>query len=249
MSALILRHHQFDTERFPFWLARLSDEEYRQFRLQSFPIRLDTLFLLDLTLKAQARRRAVPQNNLTELNLPKALLVLEREFGLSSIDFDNYQQTFCFPFLLGVENPDSTFYYLLKIENYRGGIEFYFYRIIDKIEYANIDLNFYHQPIDDEFSSVEIEYVIRHLWGFLAELATHLGTDGNEVNPFFRHIDVDRIVYGYWDGEFIDKQIDDSAEYHQTVEALTNKYGKPGISDIEKIYNIQMMIQSIEIKV
>jgi hypothetical protein len=231
------RHqYQFDTNQFPFWLYRLSDKEYSQLRDHSFPIRIEALFLLKLALTRS--------NSSEELTLPKALVILEHEFGASSIQLDRWKQTFSFPLLLSIEKPNGLFYYLLRITDYRGGIEFDLFRIIDDIKYIDKDLNFNSQPIADEFSQVEIESVICYLWGFLQGFARHLDR-WLEIKPFFRHVDSNHIIYGYWDGKFVEEQIDDLDEYDGIVQELETRYGEPKRSEPEKVANIQELIQSI----
>jgi hypothetical protein len=131
------RHqYQFDTSQFPFWLYRLSDKEYSQLRDHSFPIRIEALFLLKLALTRS--------NSSEELTLPKALVILEHEFGASSIQLDRWKQTFSFPLLLAIEKPNGLFYYLLRITDYRGGIEFDLFRIIDEV---NISETRFYQDV------------------------------------------------------------------------------------------------------
>jgi hypothetical protein len=105
-------HRRFNAKQFPFSLWRLSDDEYRQLRLQSFPIKVNGFFLLKLAL--------AERNTDSELTLSKILLMLEDEFGRSSTYIDSYKQTFAFPFLLAIEKADERLYHLLKLEDYRG---------------------------------------------------------------------------------------------------------------------------------
>jgi hypothetical protein len=76
MPASTRLHRRFNAKQFPFSLWRLSDDEYRQLRLRSFPIKVDGFFVLKLAL--------AQRNTPDELTLPKVLLVLEDEFGRSS---------------------------------------------------------------------------------------------------------------------------------------------------------------------
>jgi hypothetical protein len=227
-------HHQFAAESVPFSLWRLRDAEYDQLRSQSFRIEIDGWWLLKL---------ALDRRGPDELNLPKALLVMEAEFGHSSTYLDDYKQTFSFPFLLAITKPSGTFYHLLTIADYKGGLEFWLYRIVDDLKYSDERLDRSHQPIAAEFSADEIKYVISYLWGFLEGYASQLGK--RKIQPFFRHVDSSHVIYGYWDGEFVEEEIDDSEEYQQMVRTLRTKYGKPAISETEKVNCAQAMIQAI----
>ncbi len=235
MQSLPPHQYKFDTNQFPCLLYRLTDKEYSQFRDYSFPIRIEALFLLKLALTRP--------NTSEELTLPKALVILEHKFGASSVQLDRWKQPFSFPLLLAIEKPNGLFYYLLRITDYRGGIEFDLFRIIDDIKYIDKDLSFNSQPIADEFSQVEIESVICYLWEFLSGFARHL--DRWKIKPFFRHVDSNHIIYGYWDGKFVEKEIDDLDEYNGIVRELETRYGEPKISEPEKVANIQELIQSI----
>jgi hypothetical protein len=237
MLASSRAHHQFDAQQFPFSLWRLSDEEFRQLRSRSFPIQIDDLFWLLLELRQSDR------SNL--LNLPKALLVLESEFGFSSTYIDSWKQTFSFPFLLAISKPTDIFYYLLIVEDYRGGLEFRLYRIVDDLKYANENLEVFHEPIADEFSEDDIKYSICYLWGFLEGYANSLDFSNSQIQPFFRHIDSSHVIYGYWDGKFVEEIIEDLDEYESTVRTLEAKYGEPPISDTVQMARTQRMIQEI----
>jgi hypothetical protein len=227
-------HHQFAAEQVPFSLWRLSDGEYQQLRSQSFRIQIDGMWLL---------RLALDRRGPDELNLPKALLVLEAEFGRSSTYLDDWKQTFSFPFLLAITKPSGTFYHLLTIADYKGSLEFWLYRIVDDLRYSEECLDRSHQPIVDEFSADEIKYVIRYLWGFLEGYASQRCQ--REITPFFRHVDSSHVIYGYWDGKFVEEEIDDLEEYQQMVQTLTAKYGRPEIPATEKVNDTRALIQAI----
>lgn len=97
-------HHRFDTQQFAFDLWRLSDEEYRQLRSRSFPIRYNGFFLLRLALDqrhspdeltlsqslAHSRRRIWSQFNVSrflEANILFSFAVGDRETDRSVSSF------------------------------------------------------------------------------------------------------------------------------------------------------------------
>jgi hypothetical protein len=237
MQPLPRHQHRYNPKQFPFTLYRLSDEEYSQLGDRSFPIQFDELFMFDIALD-----RA---NTSEELTLPKALVILEHKFGASSSRLDKWKQAFSFPLLLAIEKPNGTFYYLLRITDRRGSIDFDLFRIIDDLKYVGKNLTFSSQPLDDELSQTEIENVISYLWGFLEGFASHLDRWESEIKPFFRHIDSSHVIYGYWDGKFVEEEIEDPDEYEAVVRDLKAKYGKPKLSATERVASVQELIQAI----
>jgi hypothetical protein len=231
-------YHQFDAEKFTFKLWRLNDSEYRQLRLRSFPIQINPFLLLDMSLEKRRRDQS------DTLNLPKSLLVLEENFGPSSTSIDTWKQTFSFTFLMAIEKSIGIFHYLFKIEDYRGALEFKFCRIINDLKYTDKSVEVYHSPIDDELSSDEMAYIIRYLWGYLQGYSRYL----SEITPFFRHIDSNHIIYGYWDGKFVERVIENSTKYEKIVRSLEERFKRPELSEIDNIAQIQNLIQAIENK-
>jgi len=105
-----------------FHLWRLTDEEYRQLRSSSLPIKDDGFSLLELMLYERYK-----PNRLT---LPKAFLTLEHLFGKTSNFFDDWKGSFSFPLLLLVQKPLEHFFYLMKIYDHRGSLCYPLYRIL-----------------------------------------------------------------------------------------------------------------------
>jgi hypothetical protein len=229
-------HRQFHAKQVPFSLWRLTDEEYEQLRSQSFPIQFNELSILWLRGDC---------NSSDALTLPKVLLLLEAEFGLSSRSLDTWKQTFCFPFLMVIAKPIGSFHYLFNIADYRGGLEFRLYRVVDDAKYTDRALEVFHSPLADELTETEIIYVIAYLWGYLEGRAKVLCDHTAEIEPFFRHVDSNHVIYGYWNGNFVEEVIEDPDEYQKKIELLKQQYGKPVVYETEKINDIQRKIQSI----
>jgi hypothetical protein len=230
-------HRQFDATQFTFELWRLNDAEYKQLRSRSFSIRYNSFFMLSLG----SMDRGKPD----ELILPKVLLVMEEEFGESSKYIDDWKQTFSFPFLLAIHKPTGTFYHLLRIEDYRGGLEFNLCRILDEHKHLGLDLRVAHLPIEDEFSNTEIEYLVSYLWGFLQAQSRYLHVLLPEIKPFFRHVGASHVLYGYWDGKFVEEVIENETKYLRAVKKLEAKHGEPEISEAEKVDQTKQMILAI----
>jgi hypothetical protein len=237
MTNLPRPHRKFNATRFTFELWRLNDVEYQQLRSRSFSIRYNSLFMLSLAL--------IDRGKPDELILPKVLLVMEEEFGKSSKYIDDWKQTFSFPFLLAIHKPHGFFYYLLRIEDSRGGLEFNLCRVVDELKHVGLDLRVSHLPIEDELSNAEIEYLVSYLWGFLQARSEFLHIFQPDIKPFFRHIDASHVFYGYWDGKFVEEVIENETKYLRAVKKLTAKYGEPEISEAEKVDQTKQMILEI----
>lgn len=237
MTNLPRPHRQFNATRFTFELWRLNDVDYKQLRSRSYSIRYNPLFMLSLA----SMDRGKPD----ELILPKVLLVMEEEFGKSSKYIDDWKQTFSFPFLLAIHKPNGIFYYLLRIEDFLGGLEFNLCRVVDELKYVGLDLQVSHLPIEDELSNSEIEYLVSYLWGYLQARSQFLHILQPDIKPFFRHVGASHVLYGYWDGKFVEEVIKNETKYLRAVKKLEAKYGEPEISEAEKVDQTKQMILAI----
>ena len=68
----------------------------------------------------------------------------------------------------------------------------------------------------------------------------------SEITSFFRHIDSNHIIYGYWDGKFVEKVIESSSKYEKMVKLLEKRFKKPEVLEIDKVKQTQNLIQAIE---
>lgn len=203
--------HQNAT-KFHFW--RLSEDEFRQLRSSSVPIKTDGLFLLQILL--------AERHNPHRLTLPKALLILERLFGKSSDWIDDWKGSFSFPLLVKVQKPDSAFFYLLRIEDHRGSLEYRLYRVLED-GVNGVDVYVFQPPVESEFSNQEINEFIGLIHGFLTD-ATYFFSR-QQFEPFFKRIDSNHILYGYRDGAFFEEEIDSLEDYQAAVRSLEGRFG------------------------
>jgi hypothetical protein len=197
-----------------FHLWRLTEDEFRQLRSNSLPIKDDGMFLLQLMLSER--------DNPERLTLPKALLTLEHLFGKASDWIDEWKSSFSFPLLLLLNKPVGRFLYLLRIEDYRGSVEFRLYRILENGA-DGYDINTYREPFELEFSREQINQFICYLYGYLAGVARIVCNQ--QIQPFIRLIRASHILYGYRDGEFFEEQIDSPEEYEAAIQAFDEVYG------------------------
>lgn len=226
--------HQLNLKRgeTQFQLWRLTEDEFSQLRNSSLPIKDDGMFLLQLMLN----ERDKPDR----LMLPKALLTLESIFGKTSTWFDEWKSSFSFPLLLVLKKPAGQFFYLLRIEDYRGCLEFRFYRILEDGA-SEYDVSIYREPFLSEFSRVEINQFICYLYGYLAgaaEIFCNL-----PVQPFLRHVDASQVIYGYQDGAFFEEWIDSSEEYQTAIQSFEESYSS--VKREKQVQEIQSLLQSI----
>lgn len=234
IGSLARPKYHFEADKLNFSLFRLTNEEYLELRPRSFPIKYDNLFQLFLV-----------DDDGASLNLPKWLLLLELSFGCSSRNYDSWKQGFSFPFLRQVENSKSPFYYLIKIEDYKGELTFSFYRVIDNIIYADKSTDISHEPISSELSEEEIKYIICYIRGFYQGLAKSYFASAPHITPFFRHIKSVNLIYGYWEEQFVQITFDEPSDYIQFVEKLENLFGQLFISRQNSIFITQKMIHRI----
>lgn len=228
------RHHRTlyqNSTKFHFW--RLTEDEFRQLCQSSVPIKTDSMFLLKMLL---SERR-----NPNLLTLPKALLILERLFGKSSDWFDDWKGSFSFPLLLKVQKPVEAFFYLLRIEDFRGSLEFRLCRVL-KDGANGVDTSISQPPFEPEFSNQEINQFIILLYGFLTD-ATYF-FDKKQFQPFCKRIDSNHILYGYQDDAFFEEQIDSLEEYQAAVQALEERYSS-SVKQAAQVQELQSLLQEI----
>ncbi|NER99054.1 MAG: hypothetical protein F6J86_35410 [Symploca sp. SIO1B1] len=215
-----------------YHLWRLTEDEYRQLRNSSLPIKIDSKLMLQLMLSER--------DNPERLSLPKALLSLEDNFGKSSDRFDEWKSSFSFPLLFRLDKPVGRFFYLLRIGDYRGALDFLLYRLLENGA-DGYDIRTYREPFELEFSRKEINEFICYVYGFLTGFA--LSTCNRPIEPFIRSIDSNHILYGYRDGEFFEEQIDSQEEYQAAIKAFEEKYGS--LQQERQSQNLRSLLEKI----
>lgn len=199
-----------------FHLWRLAESEYRQFRVHSLPIKEDKMLMIQLMLSER--------DNPNRLSLPKAFLTLEHLFGKTSDCFDKWKCSFTFPLLLVLKKSVGQFYYLLRIGDYRGSLEFRLYRFLEN-EVNGYDVNIYREPFELEFSRGEIQQFICYFYGYLTGVAQSICM--LPLLPFLKCIGSNRILYGYQDGKLFEEQIDSEQDYETAIRTFDKNYETP----------------------
>jgi hypothetical protein len=233
-------HRKFVKGRSAFELWRLTDVEYQALREYSFPLRENGLLLMNLR---QDDRRSGRW-----LMLPKLLVALEEDYGEASSNIDSWKQTFSFPFLVKFTKADESWPYLLRLEDYRGSLEFNFYRVVNDQKFAEVRRDAYQEAIDGELGKEEMKYWISFLWGYwyaISEWRCEQKVKMNQISPYFRHIDSNHIVYGFSDGEFFQYQIESEKQYDADVARLRKQYPMFEPSLEEEVVVTQSLVEAI----
>jgi hypothetical protein len=212
-----------------YQLWRLDDTEYQKLRDNSLPIEDDYKFYIDLDLSER--------DNKDRLNLAEIFITLEWVFGESSISFAEGKGSFSFPVLLILEKPTGTFYYLMDIADHRGTVYYRMYRLLENdIEgYENYRTR---EPFELEFCRQEINYFLSYLHGYISGCfeVVKLVTP---VEPFFRKISSNLILYGRRDGEYFQEQHEIPEIFHASIKSLeTELENRVKVSEISELLRI-----------
>lgn len=228
----IRSHLNLNRRETDFDLYRLSEEEYRQLRENSLPIKEDFRFLWQLFISERC--------NPDRLTLPKALLSLEYLFGKTSTYFDDWKGSFAFPLLVILNKPQGEFFYMLRIYDRRGSLSFSWYRVLENGA-NDYDINIIRQPFDLEFSHQEMNEFISYFYGYLigiSESAIQL-----RQRSFLKQIDSNWIIYGSRAGELFEEEFNSQEDYQQAITTFKQTYSCETIAD--KSIEIQLLLQAI----
>jgi hypothetical protein len=202
---------------FSLKLWRLQDGEFSDLWSRSFQIRMKGNFVFQL-MSLEFRRE-------NELTLPKMFASLEHLYGASSNRmFDSQKGSFAFPFLLEVLRQDQRFYYLFKIADSKGSIYFHLDRVIDEEKYCELGTFSSQEPIENELSEGDVEYLIYYIWHTMKMTVEELLKPPRGIQPFFRSIDAANTIYGFLSGEFFEDYIENTDKYDSKVFQLRDEY-------------------------
>jgi hypothetical protein len=208
---------RFDLDEFMVSLTRLDDAAFSKLRRLSIAIEEDDWFMMSLLYpmpwieETQERKR---------LNLAELRFVLEHLYGESSEYFDDYKCSFSFPFLLNVTKGDRVLGYLLRINDFRGSLEFQLRRRVDRQDQVDTHL---HKPFEDEFSRKEINQFSAYLYGYLMGRYEALVELNVRPRPFVYRIEANLVIYGYGDGRFFQKCYERSEEFDEAYRRLAEQ--------------------------
>jgi hypothetical protein len=135
--------------------------------------------------------------------------------------------------------------YLLVIQDIKGSIYFMIHRVMDCQNYQHFDPWKHYPPIEDELNQKEIEELITYFWGYLKFTAQKILAMPQEIQPFVHQVSASRTVYGFWDGECMEIEVEDYEEFQETALRLRSRY-EPKVEDSGvNLNDVQRLIQSI----
>lgn len=183
-------------------LERLTDNAYFELHRRSLAIHEDLGFYLFSPM----------WRSLERLSFGQVYVALKALTGASGKWYDDWKGSFSFPFKLDVTKGNCTFNYLLNIRNFRSHIEFSLRKVVDARD-PRLKDHLLHQPFADEFSQDEINSFIAYFYSFLTGyLEVRLPV--MKVDPFVQKAQSNHILFGYYDGQFFEQEIDSSEEFN-----------------------------------
>lgn len=217
-----------ESEGIKYEVLRLDSSEYISLRHNSMPIK-DYNFHFNLYFRK-------PYGCDNELYLAELMVILEWLLGKSSALYDDWKCGFSFPTLLVIKKNEETYFYLMHIYDFRGSIEFHFYKVIEGTLEKPDDTDVIRQPFP-EFDEEDIRYFTSYFYGYLVEYYRTVKSILPKKN-FLKAIDSNHIIYGCEDGEFFQEYYDSSETYQAEIKAFKEKYEPPShkesITDIIK---------------
>jgi hypothetical protein len=159
-------------------------------------------------------------NEASDFNHPRIYAALKTLFGESTTMYDDYKCSFGYTFLLDINKKGKTSKYTLNFTDLKGGLTFYFQKVLADDELGKYDRGILHKPFDDEFSKDEMRWFKSYFTFFLVGFWDSYGPKYDE--EYFRTLS-DRYVYGYVDGEFFLESYEEHDDFLHAVEALKKK--------------------------
>lgn len=188
-------------------LIRLASDDYARLRRSSIPIKEDASFYFAFLYTLRQRDG--------ELNLAQIYAALVSLFGETSHLYDDYKGSFAFPLFLHLRKGEQSYPYLLRINDYKGALEFNFYRVVARNDHR-YDRSVYHEPFAEEFAREEINYFRSYLYGFLEGYFSVVGAQ--EGRPFFRAVPAIFVIYGWENGHFFETQYESDETYRAALD-------------------------------
>lgn len=157
--------------------------------------------------------------------LGKLLFAFEDCFGPSSPSFDDYKQSFRFPFLMEVQLGNDRIHLLWNLWDIKGRVDFNFRRMIERDEDAAKSTSTIVSL--DEVSTAEFEYLVSYLSGWIKGLTRAYCKAIQPAKPFVRSIPSSLTVYGYCENDYFCDHFLDYQEFERRVADLKAKINDP----------------------
>ena len=145
------------------------------------------------------------REELPRLELGKIYAALKTFSGAGTVkSFDPYKMSFLFPFLLKVEKDGSgeEFEYVLLVQDFKGWLEFPFYRVVWREEKEKFKDEFYvfHKPFDEELTRDEMDEIVGYIRGYIEGVTPSIAEWYDE--DFSHYVEAIRTKYGFENGHF-----------------------------------------------
>ena len=152
------------------------------------------------------------RQELPPLELGKIYAALRIFSGRETVrSFDSYKMSFCFPFLLKIEKDGcrEEFEYVLLVQDFKGWLEFPFYRIIDEKEREEFknELNYCHKPFNEELTREEMDGIVSYIRGYIQGVTGNITEWYDE--DFSHYVEAIRLTYGFEGGHFYQYEDED----------------------------------------
>lgn len=184
-----------------------------------FPLHLVRLWDHEVAELASFTRPVGEWQNLSRLEPPhgelaSVFIAARAIFGRSCRRFDPHKSSFRFPLLLSATRDASPFRYLVTLEDLRGRT-IVSYRRVEAMPAAPL-VHRYREPVDEELSRNEMDYLGEFLCGYLTGFARAVCVD---APPFVRTIPSMHMLYGLCAGELFEYEASSAADFEQRVAA------------------------------
>ncbi|MBI5368314.1 MAG: hypothetical protein HZA54_14860 [Planctomycetes bacterium] len=186
-----------------FRLRRLTDQDYRAYQRRS--IGIGPSLPLDLFSPITFR-------------IAEVYAVLKDRFGPSAEYYDDYKCSFDFPFALSLPGPTDEPAYLLRIGDYRGGLELQLEKIVAPDD-PRLRESIYYPPQPD-FPRERLHEFLDSLTGFLAGSFEELKPRWRE--EFVLAVASQSLLTGFDGKRFFKRHFEDEGEYAAALVKLSH---------------------------
>jgi len=131
-----------------------------------------------------------------DFDLAKMYMALYTYFGGHN-NYDDYKCSFSYRFKLTIERDGKKYIYGMQLFDMKGNMPYYtYYRLPDEGKSAN----YYHSPIDEQFSKDDMRYCTMTFLNFM--IGFHEGYKPYFNQPFYRINQAGYLIYGFDKGKF-----------------------------------------------
>lgn len=140
-------------------------------------------------------------------SLAQFYAAFRRAYGESGNQFDRWKGAFNFAFEIQVLKGSAVIPYVLNVVNFRSGVEFRYYKLIDPTD-THFDRFVVHRPLVEEFSEKQMTAVSAYLCGFAQGYWETSMLPGDE-REFLKWVESNLILFGYKAGDYFEECFQD----------------------------------------